>query len=95
MQYSHDYLCGGPALLCDNAGWYSPAVIGNCYRIVGMYYDLYVCAETSKRFIDGIIDSFKHHMVKAGTIVGVADIHAGTFTDSIKPFEDLNAMRIV
>src|SRR5258706_7986115 len=95
MQYGHDHLCGGSALLRDDAGRYSPTIIGDGNCIVGMYDYLDVRAEPGQRFIDRIINRFKNHMVKACTIVGVPDIHAGTLTHRLEAFEDLDAVRIV
>ncbi|GAA6132303.1 hypothetical protein NBRC116187_26630 [Halopseudomonas sabulinigri] len=42
-------------------------------------------------FIDRVIDDFKDHMVEAGAIVRIPNIHTGSLTDCIKAFKDLDA----
>jgi hypothetical protein len=45
--------------------------------------------------IDRIVDDFIDHVVQARTVIGIADIHAGTLADGIKPLQDLDRFRIV
>ena len=44
--------------------------------------------------IDGIVDQLPHQMVKA-LGAGAADVHAWAFADSLKAFEQLNALCVV
>ena len=45
---------------------------------------------TGQCLVNGIIDHLIDHMVQAGTVISVADIHAGAFTDRLKAFQHLN-----
>ena len=38
----------------------------------------------SQRFVDTVIHHFEHHVMQAGAVMNVADIHAGTFTNSLE-----------
>ncbi len=46
----------------------------------------------SERLIDRVINSLKHHMVQAGTVIGITDIHAWTLTHRIQSFKNLDAV---
>jgi hypothetical protein len=40
-------------------------------------------AVAAKRFVDRVVNDLKHHMVQSGTVIGVTDVHAGAFADSL------------
>ena len=48
-----------------------------------------------ERFVDGVVQHFEHHVVQAGAILSVANIHAGAFANCLQAFQDLDAVRIV
>ena len=50
---------------------------------------------TSQRLVNGVIDHLEHHVVEAGTVVGIADIHPWTLPYRIEAFKNLNTGRIV
>ena len=60
-----------------------------------MDYNSYRITVASQRFVDGVIDHLKHHVVQTCTIVGVTDIHPGAFPYGIQAFQDLNTRRVV
>ena len=64
-----------------------------CYgnRVVAMNDDLDVVAMTGQRFVDGVVHHLEHHMVQTGSIGRVADVHTGTLTYCLQPFELLDA----
>src|SRR3546814_14584640 len=45
-----------------------------------------------QRLVYGIVADLEHHMVQAGAVVGVADIHAGPLAHGIQPFQDLDTV---
>ncbi len=48
-----------------------------------------------KRLVDGIVHDFIDHVVQAGPVVRIADIHARAFANSIQPLEDLDGFRAI
>ena len=46
-------------------------------------------------FIDGIIDNLEHHVMEAGAIVGITNVHAWAFTYRIQTFQHLNIGGVV
>jgi hypothetical protein len=48
-----------------------------------------------QRLIDGVVHHLVDHMVKAGTVVGVADIHARPLADGIQPLQNLDGIGTV
>ena len=40
--------------------------------------------------INAVVDNLIDHMMQARAIIGVTDIHAGTFPNGIQAFENLN-----
>ena len=43
-----------------------------------------------QRLVDGVVDDLVDHVVQAGAVVGVADIHAGTLADGVEALQDLD-----
>ena len=54
-----------------------------------------VVAVTGKGFVDGVVDDFKDHVVQAGAVGRVANVHAGTLAHGFQPFELLDAGFVV
>jgi hypothetical protein len=43
-------------------------------------------AMAGQSFIDRVVDDFEYHVVKAGAVVGVPDVHSGAFAHRFKAF---------
>ena len=56
--------------------------------------DLYVIAESSHCFVDGVVQYLIHQMMEAVYACG-SDVHSGPLPDGFKPLEYRNARRIV
>ena len=50
---------------------------------------------TGQGLIDRVVDDLKHHVMQAGSVAGIADIHAGAFAHGFEAFEDFDAVGIV
>jgi hypothetical protein len=50
---------------------------------------------SSQRLVNGVVDNLKNHVMQPGTVIGIADVHSGTFAYGVEASEDLNARRIV
>ena len=47
---------------------------------------------TCQSLVDAVVDDLVHHVVQTRPIVRVADIHARTFSNCFKAFENLDAV---
>ncbi len=52
-------------------------------------------AIAGERLVDRVIDDFENHVVEAGPVVGVADVHAGTLANGLESFQDLDFTGVV
>src|ERR1700690_1251270 len=93
MQFGHNDLCGRAPLFVVRmySGGNAAAVVGDADRVVGMYRYRDVVAITGQSLVDGIVHDFEHHVMQAGAIGGVADVHAGTLAHRIQTLEHLDA----
>src|SRR5436305_409098 len=67
----------------------SAPVVPHCDPAVGRDVDPNPGAEARHRFVDAVVDHLDYEVVQA-TLVGAADVHAGTAPHSLQPFEDLD-----
>jgi len=95
VQHTHDDLGGRTlrfVLVVElDAGGNSSSVVGDRNRVVGMDGDYDIVAMTSQRLVDGVIDDFKHHVMQAGAIRGITNIHSRTFANCFQTLKLLNA----
>ena len=45
--------------------------------------------------VDAVVHDLVDHVVQAGAVIGVADVHTGTLTNSLKAFENLDGFSVV
>ena len=62
----------------------SAAVVGDGDGFVGVDGDHDAVAVAGQRLVDGVVDDLENHVVQAGAVIGVADVHAGAFAHRIK-----------
>ena len=67
-----------------DVGGNAATVVGHADGIVRMDGDGDFVAITGQRFVDGVVDHFKHHVMQAGAVAGVTDIHAGAFAHRLQ-----------
>ncbi len=48
-----------------------------------------LCAVPRQGLVDGVVHHLEHHVVQAGAIVGIADVHAGSLRTASRPFNTL------
>jgi two-component system cell cycle sensor histidine kinase/response regulator CckA len=74
-----------------DAGRDAAAVVDDRDRVVGVERgDDDVVAVAGQRLVDGVVDDLEHHVVQAGAVVGVADVHAGPLAHRLQALEDLD-----
>ena len=66
-----------------DAGWNTPAVIYNRYRVVRLNNNRDFWAITRQSLINRVVKNLKNQVMKAGSIGGIPDVHAGTFTNRL------------
>src|SRR5262249_32531165 len=52
-------------------------------------------AEAGERLVDGIVDDLENHVMQAGAVVGVADVHPGPLAHRFEPLQHLDAAGVV
>ncbi len=90
MQLGHDDLGGRNALGGMDVSRNAASVIGHRHGAVGIQGHRHQVGVARKRLIDGVVDDFVDHVMQAGTVIGIADIHAGPFAHGIKALKDLD-----
>ena len=48
-----------------------------------------------QRLVDGVVDDLVDHVVQAGAVVGVADIHARPLAHGVEALQDLDRFGVV
>lgn len=90
VQLRHDDFGGGNAFGRVDIGRNAAPVIRDRHRPVGVQRHRHQIGMTGKRLVDGVVDHFVDHVVQAGTVIGITDIHAGPLAHGIKTLEDLD-----
>ena len=78
-----------------DAGRNAAAVVGHRDRVVGVDGDHDVVAMPGQRLVDRVIHDLEDHVVQAGAIGGVADVHPRPLAHSLQAFQLLNARFVV
>ncbi len=86
MENGHDDLGGRTPFLRVHVHGYATAIITDGDGLVGVNGDLHALAIAGQGFINGIIHNLEHHVVQAGAIIRVANVHSRPFSHGIKAF---------
>ncbi len=95
MQLGHDDLGRRDTFALVDVGRNAAAVVANRHRAVRIERDDDFLGVAGERLVDRIVDDFIHHVVQAGAVIGVADIHARTLAHRIEALEDLDRFGVV
>jgi hypothetical protein len=41
---------------------------------------------SGKSLVDGVVDDLENHVVQTRPVIGVTDVHSGSFSDCVEPF---------
>ena len=86
VQHGHDDLgCRTPFFAVD-IGRNAPAIVLDGDRFVGVNRHDDAVAVPRQGLVDRVIHDLENHVVEAGPVVGVADVHAGPFADGLEAF---------
>ena len=92
MQLGHDDLGRRDTLFGVDAGGNAAAIVDDGDRTVGIERDRHQVGMTSQRLVDGIVDHLIDHVMQARTVIGIADIHAGSLAHGIETTQHLDAV---
>jgi hypothetical protein len=81
MQHGHDDLGRRAVFFLVDVGRDAAAVVGDRHRFVRVDGHDDAVAVARQRLVDGVIHDLEDHVVQAGAVIGVADVHAGPFAD--------------
>ena len=90
VELGHDDLGRRDAFALVDVGRDAAAVVAHGARAVGIerHHDLGGVA--GQRLVDGVVDDLVDHVVQAGAVIGVADIHARPLAHGVEALEDLD-----
>src|SRR5262249_54863582 len=90
VQLSHDNFGRRDAFALVDVGRDATAVVAHRARSVGIERHSYFGGKPGEGLIDGIVHYLIDHVVEAGTVIGVADVHARPLADRVEALEDLD-----
>ena len=95
VELGHDDLGGRDAFALVDVGRDAAAVVAHGAGAVGIERDHHLLGEAGQRLVDGVVDDLVDHVVQAGAVVGVADIHARPLAHGVEALEDLDRFGVV
>ena len=93
VQLGHDDLGRRHALLVVDAGRDAAPVVADGAGAVGVEGDGDELRVAGERLVDGVVDHLVDHVMEAGAVVGVADIHARALAHRVQAPEHLDRIR--
>ena len=84
VQDGHDHLGGRDAFLGVDIHRDAAAVVRNGHRLIGVDGDDNTVTVAGQGLVYRVVDDLEHHVVEAGAIVGIADVHAGAFANRLQ-----------
>ena len=95
MELGHDDLGRRNPLLLVDADRNAAAIVGDGARAVGVQGHGDGVAIAGKRLVDRVVNDLIDHVVQAGAVIGVADIHAGPLAHCVEPAQHLDRVLVV
>jgi hypothetical protein len=95
VQLGHDHLGRRNAFLPVNADRNPPTVVAHRHGTIAVQDHLDGVAIAGERLVDRVVHHLVDHVVQAGTVFGVADIHARPLAHGVEPAQDLDRLGIV
>ena len=95
VEHGHNDLCRRNAFFFVHVYRDATTVVTHGDGFIRVDDNADVVAVTGQSFVDGVIDHLEHHVVQTATIIGVANVHTGTFAYGIQTFQHFNAGRVV
>jgi hypothetical protein len=90
MQNGEDDLGRGSLLFGMDVDGDTATVVDHRHRPVTVQDHADVGAMSGQCLVDGVVDDLENHVVEAGSVVGIADIHARALSDCVESTEDFD-----
>jgi hypothetical protein len=88
MQHGHDDFGCGDAFFLVNIDRDTASVVGYSNRAVFENLDDHIVGVPGQRFVDGVVHHLEHHVMQAGAVVDVADVHARALAHRLEAAQD-------
>ena len=95
MQLGHDDLGRADAFSGMHVDRDAAPVVAHADAAVGMDLDLHEVGMAGQDLVDAVVHDLIDHVVQAGPVVGIADIHAGTLSHGVQTLENLDGIGVV
>ena len=95
VQHGEDHLGRGDTLFFVDVDRDAAPVVRHRHRPVFVDGDHDVVGVAGERLVDRVVDHLEHHVVQAGAVVDVADVHAGTLAHGLQAAQDGDLAGIV
>ena len=95
VELGHDDLGRRDFLLGVQIGRNAAAVIAHRDRAVAVEDHVDPVAIAGERLVDGVVHHLVDHVVEAGAVVGIADVHARALAHGIEPAQDLDRIGVI
>ncbi len=95
MELGHDDLGRRNAFALVDVDRNAAAVVAHGDGIVGVEHDLDRGGVAGERLVDRVVDDFVDHVMQAGAVIGVADIHARPLAHGIEALQNPDRFRAV
>ena len=95
VKLGHDDLGRRNAFLGMNIHRNAATVIRHSHRTVAVELNRDAVAMARHGLVDGVVHDLEDHMVQAGAVIGVADIHTGSLADSVESAQHLDGISAV
>ena len=95
MQLGHDDLGRRNTLALVNVDRNAAAVVAHGDGAVGVEHDLHRGGVAGERLVDGVVDDLVDHVMQAGAVIGVADIHARPLAHGVEALQNPDQFRAV
>ncbi len=95
VKLGHDDLGCRNAFFLMDIGRDAAAIVGHGAGPVRVESDGHKRGMSCQRFVDRIVHDLVDHMMQAGAVIRVADIHAGALANGIQTFQNTNGIRAI
>ena len=90
MELGHDDLGRRDAFALVDVGRDAAPVVAHGARAVGVQADKHFGGVSRERFVDCVVDDLVDHVMQAGPVIGVADVHARPLAHGVEALQDLD-----
>ena len=95
VELGHDDLGSGHPFALMDIGRDSAPIIAHAAGAIRIEGNQHLLRKARERLVNGVVDDLVHHVVQAGAVVRVPDIHARPLAHGIEAFEHLDRFRPV